>query len=268
MLFNAKNGTLTVDGVPMEYISFGKETRNIIILQGLGDGLRTVKGLALPMAFFYRKFAKNANVYAFSRKSEMAAGYTTKDMADDVARAMDILGIQKADFIGVSQGGMIAQHFAANYPQRTGRLVLAVTCDKANECVKTSVSRWVKMAQNGEYSCLMQDNIISMYSDEYVKKYRLFLPIIGMVGRPKSFERFIVMADACMTHDCSEDVKNIQAQTLVIGGAKDTVVDGNASYILNEKIKDSTLYIYPQYGHALYDEAKDFNDRLYRFLFE
>ena len=94
MLFNAKNGTLTVDGVPMEYISFGKGTRKIIILQGLGDGLRTVKGLALPMAFFYRKFAKNANVYAFSRKSEMPAGYTTKDMADDVAGAMDILGIR------------------------------------------------------------------------------------------------------------------------------------------------------------------------------
>lgn len=267
MLYNAKNGTLTVDGVPMEYISFGKGNRNIIILQGLGDGLRTVKGLALPMAFMYKKFAKNAKVYAFSRKSKMPAGYTTKDMADDVAKAMDILGIQKADFIGVSQGGMIAQHLAADYPQRIGKLALVVTCDKANECVNASVSRWIKMAQQGDYSRLMQDNIISMYTHEYVRKYRLFLPIVGVVGRQKSFDRFLVMADACMTHDCSENVKKIQAQTLVIGGAKDTVVDCNASYTLNEKIKDSALYIYPQYGHALYDEAKDFNDRVYSFLF-
>ena len=35
---------------------------------------------------------------------------------------------------------------------------------------------------------------------------------------------------------------------------------------MKDKIKDSELYIYKGLGHAAYDEAKDFNGRIYEFL--
>ena len=51
MLYNSKNGTLKMDETEMDYIRFGIGKRTLVILPGLGDGLRTVKGTALPMAF-------------------------------------------------------------------------------------------------------------------------------------------------------------------------------------------------------------------------
>ena len=50
MLYNAKNGTLKIGGSEMDYIRFGTGERILVMLPGLGDGLRGVKGTALPMA--------------------------------------------------------------------------------------------------------------------------------------------------------------------------------------------------------------------------
>ena len=89
MLYHAKNGTLSIGDTTMDYIRFGTGKRILVILPGLGDGLRTVKGTALPMAYMYRLFAKDFTVYAFSRKNELPQGYTTRDMARDQAEAME-----------------------------------------------------------------------------------------------------------------------------------------------------------------------------------
>src|SRR5581483_9576704 len=45
--------------------------------------------------------------------------YTVDDMAADVAAVMDAVGKSAAHIVGISMGGMIAQVFAATYPERT-----------------------------------------------------------------------------------------------------------------------------------------------------
>ena len=65
-----------------------------------------------------------------------------------------------------------------------------------------------------------------------------------------------------------EKLGKIQAETFVIGGALDRTLGGKASEELAEKIPNAEMKIYPQYGHALYDEAKDFNQTVLEFLKE
>ena len=50
------------------------------------------------------------------------AAYTLEDLADDASALLDHLGIDRAHIVGASMGGMIAQIFAARYPQRTKTL--------------------------------------------------------------------------------------------------------------------------------------------------
>ena len=51
-----------------------------------------------------------------------AAGYTLEDMAGDAAALLDHLDIERAHIVGASMGGMIAQVFAARFPERTKTL--------------------------------------------------------------------------------------------------------------------------------------------------
>ena len=266
MFYNAKNGVLEMDGTTMNYLSFGTGKRNLIMIPGLGDGLKTVKGMAIPFSFMYSKFVKDFTVYVFSRKNELEPGYTIKDIACDVKKAMDMLGIDKADIMGVSQGGMIAQHLAIDYPERIGKLVLVVTIGRQNPCIQGCISNWIALAKQDRFSEVMKDVTLRMYTKEYIEKYRYMVPLMGLYPPPKNKERFIIMAESCIGHDAYDKLDQIVAPTLIIGGERDETVSGEASRELAEKISGSELFMYEEYGHGLYSEAKDFNDRVIQFL--
>ena len=266
MLYNAKNGTLQIGGTTMDYIRFGTGERILVMLPGLGDGLTTVKGTALPMALMYRIFAKDYTVYMFSRRNHLPQGHTTRDMAGDLKAAMDVLGIEKADLVGVSMGGMIAQHFAADYPERLGKLVLVVTCSRPNPILTESVQEWIDLARRGDHAALMDSNLRRMYSDAYYRKNRWMAPLVGRLTKPKSYERFLIQANACLTHDVSDRLAEIDAPTLVIGGEQDHALGAEASREMAAAIPGAQLKMYPEWGHGLYDEAKDFNGTVLDFL--
>ncbi len=71
MFYNAQNGNIIINNTDMEYISFGYGKKTLIIIPGLGDALKTVKGTASAFALMYRIFAKDYKVYVFSRKNEL-----------------------------------------------------------------------------------------------------------------------------------------------------------------------------------------------------
>ena len=83
-----KNGQLQMDGTTMDYIRFGSGEKHLIFLPGLGDGLRTVKGMALPMAAMYHAFAKDHTVWMFSRKNALSAGYSTEQRIQAAMRTL------------------------------------------------------------------------------------------------------------------------------------------------------------------------------------
>ena len=266
MLYNAKNGTLKIGDTTMDYIRFGSGKRILVMLPGLGDGLRSMKGTALPVAFMYRIFTKEFMVYAFSRKNVLPVGYTTRDMARDQAEAMERLGISKADIFGVSMGGMIAQHLAIDYPEKVGKLILTVTSSRPNPILTESIEEWVSCAKRGDHTALMDSNVRRIYSEDYYRKNNWMVPIMGKLTKPKSYDRFFVQADACLTHDTYESLNYIKAPTLVIGGEKDLSLGGDASKEIAAKIPSAELQMYAQCGHGLYEEAKDFNQVVLDFL--
>ena len=263
-----KNGTLSISGATMDYICFGTGAKTLIMLPGLGDGLRTVKGTALPMALMYRTFGKDFTVYAFSRRNALPQGFTTRDMARDVAQAMEQLGIAKADIFGVSMGGMIAQYLAVDYPEKVGKLILAVTSAKPNPILEESIGEWVEYAQCGNHSAFMDSNLRRIYSDAYYRKNKWAIPLVGLLTKPKSYDRFFVQADACLTHDAVAMLPRIQAETLVVGGEQDKALGGEASGEIAGQIPGALLKMYAQWGHGLYEEAGDFNRLLLDFLTE
>jgi pimeloyl-ACP methyl ester carboxylesterase len=59
------------------------------------------------------------------------ASYKLEDMADDAAAVLDHLGIERAHIVGASMGGMIAQIFAARFPQRTRTLGVIFSSNNA-----------------------------------------------------------------------------------------------------------------------------------------
>ncbi len=263
MFYNAKYGHLKTDAVNMDYISFGKGGKALLLIQGLS--IRGIKGSALSLAYMYRIFAKDYRVYVFDRRHDIPDGFSAWDIADDILYAMKELGIEKADVFGVSQGGMIAQALAVKAPDMIGKIVLGVTLSRPNETVKEVIGGWIAYAEEGDYQSINREMFTLMYSDAYLKKYKWLLPLAIKYVKPDDLHRFIILAKSCITFDAYDRLDKIKSPVLVLGGCKDKITTGEASEEIAEKLNCS-IYMYEQYGHAAYDEAKDFNMRVLKFL--
>ena len=265
MLFHAKEFTLPIKDSQCDCIQFGNGPKPLIMIQGLNT--RSIKGAALSLACMYRIFTKDYTVYLFDRREDLPESVTVRELAADVAKAMDQLKLTKADILGVSQGGMIAQYLAIDRPDLLNKMVLAVTLSRNNDTVETVLYDWIRMTEQNRMAELIEDMAVKMYSEAYVRRYRPFMKLLTLLQTPKDVPRFLTLTRACLTCEAYEELDKIQCPVLVIGGRQDQVVSGEASTEIAEKL-GCQIYMYEDLGHAAYEEAKDFNQRVLDFYKE
>lgn len=263
MMYNAKELKLNIGNMQFDYITFGNGTKPLVMIQGLNT--RGIKGAALSLAYMYRIFAKDYKVYLFDRRPVVEDGITVRDMASDIAVSMDALGIANAAVFGTSQGGMIAQYLAIDRPDLVNKLVLAVTLSHNNATVKQVIDNWSELAEQGAMKALVADMSEKMYSDAYIKRYRPLMPLLTILQKPKNVSRFVILAKSCLTCNTYEILDRIKCPVLVLGGSLDKVVTGAASVDIAEKL-GCQIHMYDDLGHAAYEEAKDFNQRIHDFF--
>ena len=263
MLYHAKEQKLTLPNGRMDYITFGSGRKPLVMIQGLNT--RGIRGSAAALAWMYRRFAKDYTVYLFDRREDLPEGVTVRELAADTAAAMDALGLRKADIFGVSQGGMMAQYLAIDRPDLVNRMVLAVTAARSNSTVESVIGRWIDLTERGEIKALVADMAEKMYSESYLRRYRPMLPLLTVLQKPRDVPRFVNLAKACLTCEAYGELDQVRCPVLVIGGGQDKIVGAAAARELGEKL-GCPVHVYETLGHAAYEEAKDFNERVYRFL--
>ena len=263
MLWNLKESSVTVGSGRVDYAVFGKGKKPLVIIPGLT--LRDVKGAGLGLAWMYRTFSKDYRVYVIDKSREIREGCTVRDLADDMAAAMQALEIRDAYVVGVSLGGMIAQALALRYPSLVRALVLGVTASRTNETMRAAVEQWITLAEAGNFGGIVRDMLVIMYSKGYAKRYGWLFPLLARMARPKNEERFIRLAAACLTCDTYESLGQIVTPTLVLGGKEDKIVTAEASIEIAERL-GCEIYMYEGLGHSAYEEASDFNKRIKEFF--
>jgi 3-oxoadipate enol-lactonase len=97
----------------------------LLVVSGTGNDLRTSRPDLWPLndAFTCLHYDQRF----LGQTGGINAPATMTDYGNDAAALMDAIGWERADVIGTSFGGMVAQHLAIDHPERVGRLVLACT---------------------------------------------------------------------------------------------------------------------------------------------
>lgn len=263
MFYRLTESSVTIPSGKLDYAAFGYGSKNLILIPGLN--VKDVKGAGASLAYLYRMFTKEYRVYVFDRRAVVAEGLSIQDLAEDVFDAMRALQIPSADVFGVSQGGMIALALTLAHPGCVRKLVLGVTTSRENETLRSAVTKWAACARNRDSVTINQDTFFLMYTEQRLKQYRPLIPLLVRLVRPKDFERFAILASSMLGFDCYDRLEEIQCPVLVLGSEQDKIVTGAASKEIAEKLH-CEIHMYKEYGHAAYEEAKDFNSRVYAFL--
>ena len=260
--------TVHAGGFSMDFFRFGRGGKPLVILPGLS--VQSVMPAGDAVAQAYRSLEKDYTVYVFDRRGDLPPVYTVRDMAADTAAAFRALGLRDVCLFGASQGGMIALVLAIEYPELVGRMVLGSTSAHVKEPQYRVLSSWAELARRGDARGLYLAVGRDIYPPRVFEQYRSALEAAAETVTPAELERFIILAEGTRGFDVTGELEKIRCPVLAIGVFEDGVLDADATMEIAEKLDerpvDFSLYMYTGFGHAAYDTAPDYRERLLRFF--
>jgi pimeloyl-ACP methyl ester carboxylesterase len=252
----------------LPFTRFGGGPRKLVIFPPINDSLQDVTYSARFLRWYYRRFADEYTVYVLSRKRRLPSGSTTRDMAADYGGAFE-RSIGPAHVVGLSLGGLVAQHFAADHPGYVESLVIGVAALGLGSEGHEKVGRWIDLARGGRWRELHAEMVVDMYTGIRRPLYELLARLLGgaMVRSPSAREDFIVSAEASLNHDATDRLETIEARTLVVGGAQDRLFPRHLQDDTVRRIPGAVLHLIEGVGHGAFDERKrDFDAAVKGFI--
>jgi 3-oxoadipate enol-lactonase len=175
--------------------------------------------------------------------SDVPAGpYTARQLAEDSIAVLDAAGVERADVVGTSLGGMAAQELALGFPDRVERLVLACTTPgglSAHPMPQQTVDLMLAAATLAPEVALRRfvENALAPGAPEVLVERIYALRL----ANPFDAKGWQAQAAAGVGFDALDRISAIQAPTLVVTGTADVVVDPRNSELLAERIPNSRL---------------------------
>jgi pimeloyl-ACP methyl ester carboxylesterase len=238
----------------------------MVILPGLS--VQSVMNSAMIVANGYKLFSADFTVYVFDRRKNLPAVYSVRDMARDTAAAMETLGLRDVCLFGASQGGMMAMVIAAEYPHLVKKLALGSTAARFVMDESEGIGEWVRFAKEGDREGLYLAFGEAIYPKAIFEQYREALVMIAKTVTDEELETFIVRAEGTQNFDVTGELDKIHCPVFVTGAADDRVLSPQAGREIVQRMqgKDVEYVEYDGYGHAAFDTAPDYKERLYRFF--
>ncbi|CAN5243098.1 alpha/beta hydrolase [soil metagenome] len=230
----------------------GVAKRDVVLIQGLG----------LSSRFWFDQselLSDDSRVILLDNRgtgqSDRPRGpYRLPAMADDVAAVMDACAVKSAIVVGISMGGMIAQHVAMRYPKRVSGLVLMATAPGHPWSILPKMSTIATLLsaplQRGKtsrrYNRLLLPECELDRANEHLARWPAALEI-----DPISTKTFLRQFFGVMTNWTGGRHAHIECPAVVITGADDILIPPENSARLAKRIPRSHLQILPDVAHAV-----------------
>ena len=258
---------ITKNHIP--YARFGRGGKTLLLWSG-GPGNNIPRGMAFNL--FSKGMTPLLDEYTITlltRKSGLSEGYTTRDMSDDYAELIRAEFDGHVDLIiGVSYGGIIVQHFAADYPEMFNHIVMIMAAHKIEPQGAQIDYRFAELlSQNKprQAYALISQVIAPNRLMEVVYKGLMYLLGPSMLGKDntETFRRDVLIeAEAEMEHDALDAIQRIQVPVLIMGGEQDKYFPVEYFQETAAMIPQPTLKIYPGRGHDLFGDVQASRDIL------
>lgn len=180
--------------------------------------------------------------------------YTLSDMAQDVVGLLDHLNIDKAHILGASMGGMIAQVFAIEHPQRTASLISVMSMPGEPETMQSTPEAMTALMSipPSDRAGFIEHSLV--YQAFQSKKHRS--DAISREKAARDYDRSFYpegsprqMAAIYASGRRTEALAALKVRTLVLHGADDTLISPNAAKRTAEIIPGAELVILDDMGH-------------------
>lgn len=246
------------------FFKFGNGPRNLVIFPSLIDALFPMD---LPLAYgqvvyYFGHLRREFTIYGISRKRRLPVGYSTREMAADYAQVLKQIG--PSYVIGMSIGGMIAQHLAFDHPELVPKLVLIASAYRMGNEGLQIARRWIPWAKMRMWNQIYEETVDLSFNRFRRFFYNAAKPLIAsrMEKAVQDPNDFIISGHAGILHDSWSILPSIQAPVLMISGTQDRFFSEDLFYQMEEKLPAAKLAIFKGGRHGVYEENRTYCSNL------
>ena len=239
------------------YARAGQGQKNMLVFFG-GPGNLIPTGFGLDMLVGkWKPYFNEYTIYVVGRKSGLPAGYTTRDMSDDYAELIQQeFGGHVAVVIGVSYGGLIAQHFAADHAHLCDHIVIAMATHQLTAEGKRADTRFAELLSQGKDRLAYAAIGEAMHLGRIMRGLGstvmwLIQSVFGGKRSATDKKDVLIEAEAEVSHDSIESLKRIKVPVLILIGGNDFYFLPSSAEEMAAMIPTSKLKIYPGKGHVI-----------------
>lgn len=183
--------------------------------------------------------------------------YQISDLSAQLAALLQAKGIYRASVAGISLGGLIAQHFAANHPRNVEKLVLIDTTPRYTDDLRTMWVERAATARNAGVASMVPGLLKIWFSDACLVRDPPGVRYVRETLQKTSGEGYALACEALGAADLRDEAANILAPTLVICGENDIPSFLDSTRWLAGTIKEAKLAWLQQARHASVIECPD-----------
>ena len=253
-------------GLP--YTRTGRGPKPLVVFQGLTFEHKPQSAMTSMM---YNFLASDYTVYSVLRKPHPPQHYSLGDMANDYAVMIREEFNAPVDILGISTGGSIALHFAADHPELVRRLVIHSSAHTLNDTAKMLQLEVAHLAQRGQWMKAWRILVATIFPQTGIGRW-LAQPLVYLsawllaLNAPKNPADLVVTVEAEDKHAFLGRLSEITAPTLVTGGEDDFFYSPELFRRTAAGIPNARLCLYQKMGHPA--GGKQFKRDVLAFLRE
>ena len=240
--------------------------RSVLFLHGLGGAAASWRPQLDALAPSLRCLAWTMPGYGPSAPLPTT---TIATLADAAVEVLDRFEVDRADVVGHSMGGYVAQELAVEHPERVGRLVLAATTaafgKPGSEFNERFLAARLEPLDEGLTPADVAPALVDGLCGPDVSSAVRADAVASMSEiSPPAYRRAL---EALVAWDGRQRLPSVTADTLCIAAERDETAPLRAMERLGALIPGSTLEVIAGCGHLLNNEAPAaFNRLLTNFL--
>ena len=190
--------------------------------------------------------------------------YQLQQLGQDVLALLDFLNIEKANFCGISMGGVVGQWLGIYAPERLKKLVVANTAAKVG-----TTDGWIIRAKavRAEGLDTIADSAASRwFSPSFVNSQPPIISKLVAHLRSENADGYASCCEALADADLRDEIHAIPNSTLIIAGQYDPVTTESDAVSMHQIIKDSKMVALPASHISNIEAEKLFTQVLSDFL--
>lgn len=193
--------------------------------------------------------------------------YSSELHARDLAALLDALGVQRAHFVGLSNGGVVLLHFARRFPERLDRIVLLDSFAHMDRSQQAMLDSWRAALEAGGSALRFTVSMPWTWSRDFLEaNYDM---VMGLREKAAALpvHSSLHLIDGVYHHDARPWLASIAAPTLIVHGDEDRMALPRSAREMQAAIPNARLHWLRGAGHAAWlEQADEFHQVTKSFL--